>query len=250
VNPYSVALHRQESTVLAALDPAIGAGRLAAARLRGVVDRDSWFVLVLDDVEGRHPELPWRPADLAHVLAAVDRLHDTRVPAGVALPTIAERHAGTFDGWRILAQGPTDGRLDPWSRERVDDLAALESTWTTYASGETLLHTEMRADNLLITDAGVVIVDWPHACRGAAFVETVLLAPSVGMQGGPEPADLLAMSEVGRKVDGPALAAMVCALAGYFTERSLRPPPPGLPTARAFQAAQGEVARHWLRDLI
>ena len=36
------------------------------------------------------------------------------------------------------------------------------------------------------------------------------------------------------------------ALAGYFTHRALQPPPPGLPTLRAFQAAQGEVARQWL----
>jgi hypothetical protein len=34
------------------------------------------------------------------------------------------------------------------------------------------------------------VVDWPHACRGAAFVDVVLLAPSVAMQGGPQPADL------------------------------------------------------------
>jgi hypothetical protein len=42
----------------------------------------------------------------------------------------------------------------------------------------------------------------------------------------------------------------VCALAGYFTERSLRAPPPGLPTVRAFQAAQGEVTRRWLAQLL
>jgi hypothetical protein len=38
--------------------------------------------------------------------------------------------------------------------------------------------------------------------------------------------------------------------AGYFTERSLRPAPPGLPTVRLFQAAQGEVARRWLAALL
>jgi hypothetical protein len=74
------------------------------------------------------------------------------------------------------------------------------------------------ADNVLLTDDRVVIVDWPYACRGAAFVDVVILA--------------------------------ACALAGYFTQRSLEPPPPGIPTVRAFQAAQGEITRRWLADLI
>jgi hypothetical protein len=38
----------------------------------------------------------------------------------------------------------------------------------------------------------------------------------------------------------------LASLAGYFTRHSLLPPPPGLPTLRAFQAAQGTVARRWL----
>jgi hypothetical protein len=96
----------------------------------------------------------------------------------------------------------------------------------------------------------VVLVDWPHACRGAAFADVVFFAPSVAMQGGPEPAELLARSRAGRGATRVAVAAVVCALAGFFTERSLRPPPPGLPTLRRFQAAQAEVACRWLATLL
>jgi hypothetical protein len=99
---------------------------------------------------------------------------------------------------------------------------------------------------LLVTDAGVVVVDWPHACRGAAFVDVVLLAQSVAMQGGPQPAGLLTWSRAGRSASRAIQAATVRALAGYITERSLRPRPPGLPAVRAFQAAQGEVTCRWL----
>jgi len=42
----------------------------------------------------------------------------------------------------------------------------------------------------------------------------------------------------------------VAAVAGFFTSRALQPPPPGLPTVRAFQAAQGEVTRRWVADLL
>ncbi len=250
VNPDSLALHRREVLILTALDSVAVAAHLPVPRLLGVVDLDPWFVLVLDDVDGRHPALPWQPDDVERVLAALDQLAELLTPAPIPVPTIADRHADTFTGWRLLAQARPDERIDPWSRARIGRLAELEASWVTYAQGETLLHLDVRADNLLITESGVVFVDWPHACRGAAFVEVVLFAPSVAMQGGPEPAQLLAMSAARRHVDRQAIAAMVCALAGYFTERSLRPAPPGLPTARAFQAAQGEVARRWLRDLM
>ena len=42
------------------------------------------------------------------------------------------------------------------------------------------------------------------------------------------------------------LDAYLAAIAGYLTRQSLLPPPPGLPTVRAFQAAQGTIARRWL----
>jgi len=131
----------------------------------------------------------------------------------------------------------------------------MEATWTTHAAGDTLLHADIRADNLLLTGEGVasdrvMVVDWPHACRGAAFVDLVAFAPSVAMQGGPEPAELLARSRAGRNASRESLTAVVCALAGYFTERALQPPPPGLPAVRQFQDAQGEVTRRWLATLL
>ncbi len=81
-----------------------------------------------------------------------------------------------------------------------------------------------------------MVVDWPWACRGAAFTALVL-SPSAAMQGGPQPADLIASSRSGGAAGPQAVTALVCALASYVTESSLRPPPPGLPTIRAFQAA-------------
>ncbi len=136
----------------------------------------------MEDVDGHHPALPWRLDDIGLVLAALDRLADALTPAPVTLPTIAEKYSADFTGWRILSKAPNDDRLDPWSCRHIEQLAALETTWAAHASGDTLLHTDVRADNLLLTDGGVVVIDWPHACRGAAFVEPVIMAPCVAMQ--------------------------------------------------------------------
>ena len=249
-NPLSPAMHRREGQVLAALDSVIAARDLPVPRLRGMVDREPWVALVTDDVAGQPPALPWVSAELVQVMAALERLAQALTPAPISVPALGESLGEAFTGWRTLAKAGGAAGLDRWSLARLDDLAALEETWVGRSAGETLLHTDIRADNLLLTGDRVVVVDWPGACRGAAFVEPVLFAPSVAMQGGPELPDLLALSNAGRSAGWQALAAVLCAVAGYLTYGSLQPPPPGLPTVRAFQAGQGHIARRWLAEFI
>jgi aminoglycoside phosphotransferase (APT) family kinase protein len=249
-NAVTPRMHKREAEVLSDLDPLISSGRLPAPRLRATVEHGSWFGLILEDIDGQHPALPWQHDQTGQVLDALDVLADVLTPAPITAPDIGQYLGADFTGWRTLAGNPADDRIDAWARARLADLAALEATWAAHASGTTLLHADIRADNLLLTSNGVVVVDWPHACVGAAFVEVVLLAPSVAMQGGPQPSELVARSRAARSASHADLRATVCALAGYFTERALRPPPPGLPTVRAFQAAQGEAACRWLAELL
>jgi aminoglycoside phosphotransferase (APT) family kinase protein len=248
-NPQTPVLHRREAEILRALDPVITAGDLPVPRLHGTLEADGWTALVLDDIDGRHPRLPWEPADLAEVLAAADELAEVLTPAPIAAPDLAEKFDEDFSGWRTLAAEVPAG-LDSWSRAHLDQLAELEGTWPQRLAGRTLLHADIRADNLLLAGGRVMFIDWPYACIGAPFVDLVFFAPSVAMQGGPEPAELLVMTRTGRAAGRADLAAAACAMAGYFTERSLQPAPLGIPTVRAFQAAQGKIARRWLADLL
>jgi hypothetical protein len=73
------------------------------------------------------------------------------------------------------------------------------------------------------------------------------MAPSVTMQGGPPPQVFFDRFQVSG-VDPGEIDAVLCSLAGYFVVGALEPPPPGLPTVRAFQGAQGKVALTWLRE--
>jgi hypothetical protein len=151
-------------------------------------------------------------------------------------------------GWSELAAQPTTpSGLDEWAGRHLTQLAELESDWPDAIVGDTLLHCDVRADNMLVTDRGVVFVDWPHACVGTAEFDLPAWAPSVALEGGPSPEDLLAMSPGARAADADAVTVLVAALSGFFVAHSLRPPPPGLPTLRTFQAAQGDVALSWLR---
>ena len=248
-NPHSPAMHRREAEVLRGLDPLIAAGDLPVPRLHGVFEASPWLALLLDDVEGRQPAVPWDRAELARVLAAIDGLAEVLTPSPIPAATLTEQFGDSFTGWRTLAEAGDLHRLDPWTREHLAELADLEQRWPDLLVGDALLHADLRADNILLAGDRVEFVDWPHACIGAAFVDVVFMAPSVTMQGGPRPDDILAMTRSGRVASREAVAAAVCAMAGYFTEGSLRPSPPGLPTVRGFQAAQGEIARRWLADL-
>jgi aminoglycoside phosphotransferase (APT) family kinase protein len=250
LNPDTPAFHRAEAQVLAAMPANIPVPRLLA-----VFDEAGWVALVLEDVDGVPPTLPWDPAELERVLAALDELSALLTPSPVAAPTIRARLDPMFVGWRKLQTSPDasalarvlPGDASSWVRRHVERLAGLEQGWPDAAIGNSLVHCDLRADNLLLTGDRVVVVDWPWASLGAPWVDLVLLAPSVTMQGGPAPDVLLQRSRMGAHADAAAVSTVVAALAGYLVWQSLQPAPPGLPTIRAFQVAQAGIALSWLR---
>jgi len=192
---------------------------------------------------------------LGRTFAALDELAAKTNPCPVpGLPTFADRHQVSFAGFRALAAdgGDRTDWLDGWTRRHLDRLAELEAGWTAaVADGEGLLHSDLRADNLLVTgDGDVVIVDWPHACRGPGWVDKACMLPSVAVGGGPPPAAVEEALAPFGAVDHEALTLLVVALCGYFTRQGLEPDPPGLPTVRPFQRAQGDATRAWLRHRV
>jgi Phosphotransferase enzyme family len=241
VNPHTPDIMRREARVAAALPVSVPAPRLLWAH-----DGDGWVTLVFEHIEGHQPVLPWRQAELLNVLAAMHRLVTALTPSPIATLPVGDYHARNFSGWRQLVAIPGEA-LDPWSRRHLSRLAALEPSWVDATVGDTLLHSDIRADNILIDVSGCVwIVDWPNACRGAAWFDIIRMAPSVALQGGPDPETLLEMSGLTRSADPAAITAAVVALAGYFTHGGKLADPPGLPTLRAFQRAQGDVCRRWV----
>jgi hypothetical protein len=245
LNPESPDLHRREAVVSASLPAAP-----ELPRFLDVYDDGDWVALAFVAVDGRPPLHPWEERELQDAVRALDALQHSLTPNPVpeAEPA-SDRLALLLGGWAELAAMPAPpGGLDEWSGRHLDRLAALESGWPDAIAGPTLLHCDVRSDNLLVVRNGVVFVDWPHACVGAAVFDLVAWAPSVVLEGGPAPEELLALS-ARAAVDHDVLAVLVAAFSGFLVCHSLRPPPPGLPTLRAFQAAQGAVALDWLRRL-
>jgi len=246
LNPDSPDMHRREAAISIALPRAP-----LFPLLLDTYDDGDWVALAFEGVDGRPPTHPWDPAELEAATDALSQLHHLLTPSPVraAVPA-TERLAGLFGGWGAMASsGAVPDTLDPWARGHLDALAALEERWPEALAGGTLLHSDVRSDNLLVTPDGVVFVDWPHACIGAPVFDVVAWAPSVVLEGGPEPEALLARHALSRDADLDAVAALVAAFSGFLVLSSLRLAPPGLPTLRAFQAAQGKVALRWLERL-
>jgi Ser/Thr protein kinase RdoA (MazF antagonist) len=201
-------------------------------------------------VAGRAPAQPWTGGDLAAFLAVAATLAERLTPSPITVESIQEHHGEMLTGWRRLAGhagAGLDAWADPWVRRHLDRLAQLESAWPAAASGPALLHGDLRADNVLLTDSGGVVVDWPSACTGAAWVDLLLALPSIAMHGGGDPEALWARYPPAGGAAADAVTAVLAAAAGYFVHGSLQPPPPNLPLLRDFQRAQGEVALAWLR---
>jgi hypothetical protein len=97
--------------------------------LRGTATCGPWTALVIDDVDGRQPALPWQPADIDRVLTTLDHLADALTPAPVPVPAVTDLYADAFTSWRTLARQPATSQLDPWTRAHLSQLAALEQTW-------------------------------------------------------------------------------------------------------------------------
>jgi len=242
VNTGSIEIHRREIRIASALPPVPECPRFLWS-----IDAGEWVALAFEYIDGTSPQLPWRATDLERVLAALVDLSDALTPSPLAVETAGELFGSTLMQWRDLNEHPAElARVPaPW-RERVDDLVELEGQWPAAVTGDSLLHFDVRADNVLLTGERVHFVDWPWAAVGARWLDLVAMLPSVTMQGGPDPETVWRGHPWSRGVDDEAVDAFLAGFAGMLTRGALLPDPPGLPTLRAFQGAQGVIARSWL----
>ena len=238
-------LHRKEAAITAALPDA-----LPTPHLLGLFDDDDWVALVLTDIEGRHPHIPWRPDELNLVLDALALLARTPVPQALAhLPDLADELREDFGGWARIQAGPPTS-LDPWIKENLGLFDALATQVIAQLEGTSLVHMDIRADNILLTaDQRAFLVDWPWACRGPGWVDALTVLVNVRAFDPSFDVDSVLRSHPVFDRTSPDLVdGFLAGLGAYFIDVARRPAPPGLPTVRAFQQQQGDAVMGWLRE--
>ena len=214
-NPHTPAMVRREAVVVADLPR----GTPAPALLH-VVDEGDWVALVFEEVPGVHPVLPWVEEELRAVLLATLALGALEPPS--SLPTLGAHYGQVFRGWRTLAGAGPQVVVDGWCARHLEALAGVEARWEGVTTGCSLVHGDVRSDNVLLLPrlgrppgpADVVFVDWTSTCVGAGWFDVVAMLPSVELEGGGSPERALALA--GLALDDEQLVPVVAALAGYF----------------------------------
>lgn len=248
LNPRTPDLHRHEAEIMRNLPLAA----LAPELLWVLDDRESgWVVLIFAYIDGSPPAMPWQPDELQRVLHTLDTMATALkvafLPEGYSVPAASTLFKKVLHGWQKLRDSDLI-HPDPWVTRHLPALCELETYAPAAVTGQTLVHFDIRADNMLLTDEKVWILDWSNVCVGADWLDVILFAPSVRMQGGPKSEALIQMHPACQKANPDEITAAVAAMTGFFTYKALLPPSPGLPSLPEFFNAQGMAAREWLRE--
>lgn len=229
--------YREEGRHLAALPPEV-----PAPALRWHLDED-WVVLGIDYVAGQAPRRPWQHAHLESLLDALEQVAGalTPPPTGLHLEDAVTDLAGMLDGWEVVR------------RERPDlphlaEAEALARRYREVCAGDTLVHTDVRADNVLLdSDGRAQICDWNWPMRGCAWFDS--LTALIGPRGDGLDVDaVLAGRRLLRDVDPEAVDIVLALHVGYFLSHGSRPAPSNSPHLRVHQRWQGEVCWDWLSE--
>ena len=172
LNPDTPGLFRREVGVL----EHIGAHDLWA-RLLASYDDGDWVALLIEDVEGRHPDFS-DEAELGAVLDGTDRLSEVlqslEVPATIDLVDVGFVLGKWADTLDTLVHAPDQAPVPEWLRTDpygwADVLRQQAARPMPYVS-----HWDIRVDNLLRRPGGeIVFVDWGAAARGPAWADPLL----------------------------------------------------------------------------
>lgn len=243
LNPESPDLHRKEIRLAAAMPE-----HPALPRVLATYDDGMWVALLFEDLQGRHPRLPWEPTELTRVLDTLAELAPLLDPSPLPadeLGDLGKDLTATLAAWPELAAAPP-ADLAPWTRKHLDRLAELAAT--PVASGTALVHVDLRADNMLLTgDGRVCLFDWAQAAVGPGWIDPALLMLEVDAYGGHDVDAIIATHPLTRDVDPEQVTLAVLTVAGLLHRQSRRPAPPGLPKLRAYQRAYADASTDWLR---
>ena len=223
-----------------------------APRLRLQEEVGGWFVLCFDVAPGHQPVEPWDEPELRGVLSAVDRMAaDLQHSLTPGLPTVADRMKGRCSTWRQLhAHGSRDGlslsAVTEWERSALSRLAAVEADWEGLVRGDSLLHFDLRHDNLRVTPGGeVVMLDWGRACVGPSWVDQMclLLESSIGDLDADE---LFLSTRLGAAAAPDEVDAFLVALSSYWRHIAVQPVDEASAWIRVRQQRSGAATIRWL----
>jgi hypothetical protein len=147
-----------------------------------------------------HAGVSWRTGDFERLmegLAELRNIEDVHL-----IPAITNEE---YAAWLAIAENPESFlQLNfctrKWFNHAITPLIEAEKNYD--RTGESLVHGDVRSDNVCFAGSQMILVDWSHATRGNALYDIANLLPTLHLEGGPEPFDLMP--------DGASPASYLC----------------------------------------
>jgi len=130
-------------------------------------DVDDWLVVGFGHVDGRPADLRPGSADLPAVASALDRIGAV---TATGLPALRDRWRGRW--WHKLAEE----RPDVASGWDLNQVARWEQRTLELLDGGHLLHTDLHADQFVLSDNGDThVIDWGWPASGPCWVDPAFM---------------------------------------------------------------------------
>jgi thiamine kinase-like enzyme len=227
---------RREHEVYAALQ-----GRSFMPELVGFDDDGGRAVLVIEDLSDAEWTPRWDDTRVQAVLDASAELAHATPPPNTH--DVRVTHAGLWDRWETVRRDPSPFlslglRHEAWLERALPQI--LDAVERAPVSGGDVCHLDLRSDNMCFRGDRVALVDWNWTSLADRRADVAAWLPSLHVEGGPPPWDVLA-----------GLGEVAAWIAGVWAAVAGTPPPPTAPNVRALQRAQLAVALDWVdRELL
>ncbi len=251
--PFAHDAHTREERIYRELAPFIADWSPA---FYGAFEMSGWNVMLLEDL-GPKTAPPWKTNILRAVARAFGDFHREtqganfpdwlgRPPVQLMTPDQLWITVQEFDRDAVASlAGPAADDARRWLDDALPVLTRVSQTIGEVGQPYSLIHRDVRSDNLRWTPDGLRLLDWPHPGVGPAEYDIVEFAQSVETEGGPSAEQVLAWHGERFALRDDAIDAAVASLSSFFASHAHRPDIPGLPRLRSFQRAQLRVTLAW-----
>jgi hypothetical protein len=244
-NAFALNAFRQEARVNAVLPQGVPAPRFEFA-----ADFEDWTVLGFEAVDGRAPTLPMSPRDLDLMLDAWAQAAAALTPAPQALLDIGVTAKPVDHQLRQFAFVDAGGidkfPVPPVLDSRWAELAALEQGIDAALTADSVMHFDLRPDNMIVGADQAWICDWNWVQVHSTWFDTACFL--IAAHGDGHDADALFWAHpTAAGVTPDELDTVLASITGYYLSQAAQPLIPKVsPYIRTHQRWSGLAAADWL----
>lgn len=251
------AAYVREAEVLSALPAGLPIPVLHSAD-RITQEGTQWQLLSFEAVDGYMPGQPWTAADLRAVhdslLAVQSALR--HLPAGLSGGSMVDEFFGDRAVTDVFGQFAVNGGppayLPRLTTAHLADIRELGSIGREALAGDSVLHNDLRADNIIIrtassTPAQALFCDWNFLSTGPAWADWVALLV-YPRHAGIDVDPWLAESPLSAAANPDHIDAWLAALAAYMITSGAQPELSTSPHLRTHQRFTAHLLIDWLSE--